>query len=181
MNTSNYHSIETLTGTNYSKWKQDLAISLGLLDYDFVLKENPLQVLDADAFAESKARYVKWEKTNGMTMLIMQRSMASSVKRSIPKIDNAKECYENIGQRFKVSEKSAKSSLLNKLTDMKYDGQGCVRAHIMNMIDIGAKLQELNMTVDEDMMVHFALNSLPKEFKISSKYLYSTERKLDTQ
>ncbi|CAL9015427.1 unnamed protein product [Prunus brigantina] len=48
---------------------------------------------------------------------------------------------------------------------MKYDGQGCVRAHIMNMIDIGAKLQELNMTVDEDMMVHFALNSLPKDFK----------------
>ncbi|CAL2270081.1 unnamed protein product [Prunus armeniaca] len=48
---------------------------------------------------------------------------------------------------------------------MKYDGQGCVRAHIMNMIDIGTKLQELEMNVDEDMMVHFALNSLPKEFK----------------
>ncbi|BBN68255.1 hypothetical protein Prudu_351S000400 [Prunus dulcis] len=48
---------------------------------------------------------------------------------------------------------------------MKYDGQGCVRAHILNMIDIGTKLQELQMTVDEDMMVHFALNSLPKEFK----------------
>ncbi|BBH07109.1 hypothetical protein Prudu_018945 [Prunus dulcis] len=48
---------------------------------------------------------------------------------------------------------------------MKYDGQGCVRAHILNMIDIGTKLQELEMTVDEDMMVHFALNSLPKDFK----------------
>ncbi|XP_008222734.1 PREDICTED: uncharacterized protein LOC103322837 [Prunus mume] len=100
-----------------------------------------------------------------MTMLIMQRAMASSVKGSIPKTESAKEYYEFIAQRFKVSEKSAKSSLLNKLTDMKYDGQGCVRAHIMNMIDIGAKLQELNMTVDEDMMVHFALNSLPKDFK----------------
>ncbi|CAL9024200.1 unnamed protein product [Prunus brigantina] len=48
---------------------------------------------------------------------------------------------------------------------MKYDGQGCVRAHIMNIIDIGTKLQELEMNVDEDMMVHFALNLLPKEFK----------------
>ncbi|KAL6296569.1 hypothetical protein ACE6H2_004711 [Prunus campanulata] len=35
----------------------------------------------------------------------------------------------------------------------------------MNLIDIGTKLQELKMNVDEDMMVHFALNSLPKEFK----------------
>lgn len=35
----------------------------------------------------------------------------------------------------------------------------------MNLIDVGTKLQELKMTVDEDMMVHFALNSLPKEFK----------------
>ncbi|CAL8119038.1 unnamed protein product [Prunus armeniaca] len=47
---------------------------------------------------------------------------------------------------------------------MRYDGQGCVRAHIMNLIDIGTKLQDLELNVDEDMMVHLALNSLPKEF-----------------
>ncbi|CAL9015469.1 unnamed protein product [Prunus brigantina] len=98
-----YHSIETLTGTNYSKWKQDLAISLGLLDYDYVLKETPLKAPATDASAEIKARYVKWEKANRMTMLIMQRAMASSVKGSIPKTESAKEYYEFIARRFKVS------------------------------------------------------------------------------
>ncbi|XP_020412526.1 uncharacterized protein LOC109947198 [Prunus persica] len=45
----------------------------------------------------------------------------------------------------------------------------------MNLIDLGTKLQELDMTVDEDMMVHFALNSLPKEFK-SLKETYIAQK-----
>ncbi|KAL6292541.1 hypothetical protein ACE6H2_000683 [Prunus campanulata] len=105
----------------------------------------------------------------------MQRAMASSVKGSIPKSENAKQYYEAIAQRFKKFEKAVKSTLLNKLIDMKYDGQGCVRAHILNMINIGTKLQELKMTIDEDMMVHFALNSLPKDFK-SLRETYIAQR-----
>ncbi|VVA38757.1 PREDICTED: UBN2_2 domain-containing, partial [Prunus dulcis] len=133
--------------------------------YDFVLKEDSPQEPTADASAETKIKFAKWNKANKMAILIMQRAMASSVKGSIPKSDIAKKYYEAIAQRFKESEKAVKSTLLNRLIDMKYYGQGCVRAHILNMIDIGTKLQELQMTVDEDMMVHFALNSLPKEFK----------------
>ncbi|CAL9019288.1 unnamed protein product [Prunus brigantina] len=48
---------------------------------------------------------------------------------------------------------------------MKYDGQGYVRAHLMNLIDIGTKLQELEMNVDEDMMmVNLILSKQNKEF-----------------
>lgn len=96
---------------------------------------------------------------------MMQKAMTPSIKGNIPNSEHAKQFYEAIAQRFKESEKVVKSTLLSQLTDMKYDGQGYVRAHIMNLIDIGTKLQELEMNVDEDMMVHFALNSLPKEFK----------------
>ncbi|XP_021817684.1 uncharacterized protein LOC110759855 [Prunus avium] len=71
--------------------------------------------------------------------------MASSVKGSIPKSENAKQYYEAIAQRFKESKKAIKSTLLNQLINMRYDGQGCVRAHIMNMIDVGTKLQDLEM------------------------------------
>ncbi|CAL9020349.1 unnamed protein product [Prunus brigantina] len=161
----NHNTIETLTGSNYLRWKQDLEISLGFLDYDFVLKEDPPQEPAADASAETKTKFARWNKANKMAILIMQRAMASSVKGSVAKSDIAKKYFESIAQRFKESEKAVKSTMLNKLIGMKYDGQGCVRAHILYMIDIGTKLQELEMTVDEDMMVHFALNSLPKEFK----------------
>ncbi|XP_021805277.1 uncharacterized protein LOC110749473 [Prunus avium] len=115
----NHNSIETLTGSNYSKWKQDLEISLGFLDYDFVLKEEPPQVPAADATTETKTKFAKWERANKMALLIMQRAMASSVKGSIPKSENAKKYYEAIAQRFKESEKATKSTLLNQLIDMK--------------------------------------------------------------
>ncbi|CAL8152662.1 unnamed protein product [Prunus armeniaca] len=38
-------------------------------------------------------------------------------------------------------------------------------SNTMRQLRRGTKLQELEMTVDEDMMVHCALNSLPKDFK----------------
>ncbi|CAL8169344.1 unnamed protein product [Prunus armeniaca] len=106
----NHNSIETLTRSNYSKWKQDLEISLGFLDYDFVLREKPPQEPAADASAETKTKFAKWEKANKMAMLIMQRAMYSSVKGSIPKSKNAQQYYESIAQRFKESEKAVKSS-----------------------------------------------------------------------
>ncbi|KAI5324224.1 hypothetical protein L3X38_033297 [Prunus dulcis] len=95
-----------------------MQISLGFLDYDVVLKEDPPQEPAADASAEVKAKYAKWEKTNCMTMLIMQRSMSSSMKGSIPKSENAKQYYESIAERFKESKKALKSTLLNQLNEM---------------------------------------------------------------
>ncbi|CAL9021700.1 unnamed protein product, partial [Prunus brigantina] len=102
--------------------------------------------------------------------------MTPSLRGSIPRSDCAKDFLVSIGQKFKESEKGEKGVLLNKLTEMKYDGRGCVRAHIMNMADIANKLKGLNMTIDDDMMVHFALNSLPKEFKtLKSSYVAQKE------
>ncbi|XP_034200471.1 uncharacterized protein LOC117615492 [Prunus dulcis] len=115
----NHNTIETLTGSNYQKWKQDLEISLGFLDYDFVLKEDPPQEPAADASAETKTKFARWNKANKMAILIMQRAMVSSVKGSIPKSETAKKYYEAIAQRFKESEKAVKSTLLNRLIDMK--------------------------------------------------------------
>ncbi|CAL2270082.1 unnamed protein product [Prunus armeniaca] len=77
-------------------WKQDLEISLGFLGYDFVLKEKPPQALAADASAEIKTKYAKWEKANKMTMLMMQKAMTSSIKGSIPNSEHAKQFYEAI-------------------------------------------------------------------------------------
>ena len=130
----------------------------------------------ADATKIIKRKYEIWEKANRMAILIMLKTMTPSLRGSIPRSESAKEFLAAIGQKFKESEKGEKSVMLNKLIEMKYDGRGCVRAHIMNMTDIAHKLKELNMTMDEDMLVHFALNSLPKEFKtFKSSYVAQKE------
>ncbi|CAL9010865.1 unnamed protein product, partial [Prunus brigantina] len=176
VNTTSYNSIEILTGSNYLKWKEELEISLGLMDYDIALKWDALKEPAADATADVKRKYERWEKANRMATLIMLKTMTPSLRGSIPRSYCAKDFLVSIGQKFKESEKGEKGVLLNKLTEMKYDGRGCVRAHIMNMANIANKLKGLNMTIDDDMMVHFALNSLPKEFKtLKSSYVAQKE------
>lgn len=45
----NHNSIETLIGSNYKKWIEDLEIALGLLDYEMVLEEDAPVVPAANA------------------------------------------------------------------------------------------------------------------------------------
>ncbi|CAL8169127.1 unnamed protein product [Prunus armeniaca] len=56
---SSYNSIEILTGSNYLKWKEELEISLGLMDYDIALKWDALEELAANATTDVKMRYEK--------------------------------------------------------------------------------------------------------------------------
>ncbi|XP_021803615.1 uncharacterized protein LOC110747834, partial [Prunus avium] len=151
-NQVNHNSIETLIGSNYKKWKEDLEIALGLLDYEMALEEDAPVVPAANASAEVKNKYAKWIKANKMAILIMKRSISPSVKGSITTSENAKDFLKSIGEFFQESKKAEIGTLMGQLTDVKYNGEGCVRTHILNMLDIGNKLKALNVNVDETMM-----------------------------
>lgn len=105
MNASSYNSIEILTGSNYLKWKEELEISLGLMDYDIALKWDALKEPAADATAYVKKKYERWEKANRMAKLIMLKTMTPSLRGSIPRTESAKDFLAAIGQKFKESEK----------------------------------------------------------------------------
>ncbi|CAL9011160.1 unnamed protein product [Prunus brigantina] len=173
----NHNSIETLIGSNYSKWREDVEIALGLLDYEIAIEEDALAEPDADASAGTKAKYAKWIKANKMAILIMRRSISPSVRGSITSCDNAKKFIDSIGEKFRESEKAEIGTLMGQLTDTKYNGERCVRTHILNMLEIGNKLKALKVNVDETMMVHFAINSLPSTFKhLRSTYVAQKEK-----
>ncbi|CAL8999519.1 unnamed protein product [Prunus brigantina] len=132
---------------------------------------------DADASAGTKAKYAKWIKANKMAILIMRRSISPSVRGSITSCDNAKKFIDSIGEKFRESEKAEIGTLMGQLTDTKYNGERCVRTHILNMLEIGNKLKALKVNVDETMMVHFAINSLPSTFKhLRSTYVAQKEK-----
>ncbi|CAM8891026.1 unnamed protein product [Rhodiola kirilowii] len=78
------NNIELLDGNNFHKWKGDVELSLGILDYDHVLKENPPAALPENANKEAKDNYEKWFKHNKMALIVIKKSMASSVRGSFP-------------------------------------------------------------------------------------------------
>ncbi|KAL6283975.1 hypothetical protein ACE6H2_014904 [Prunus campanulata] len=172
----NHNSIETLIGSNYTKWREDVEIALGLLDYEMVIEEEAPAEPAVTASAEAKAKYAKWIKANKMAILIMRRSISPSVRGSITPSDNAKKFIDSIAEKFQESKKAEIGTLMAQLTDAKYNGEKCVRTHILNMLEIGNKLQALKVNVDENMMVHFAINSLPSTFKhLRSTYVAQKE------
>ena len=153
-----------------------MEIALGLLDYEMVLTDEALSVPANDASAETKAKYAKWIKANKMAILIMRRSISEEVRGSIIETESAKLFMEAIAENFQGSKKAEIGTLMSQLTDMKYNGEGCIRTHILNMVEIGNKLKALKVNVDETMMVHFAINSLPSIFRqLKTTYIAQKE------
>lgn len=111
----NHNLIETLISSNYKKWREDLEIALGLLDYEMVLEEDAPMVLAANASAATKSKYAKWTKANKMVILIMKRSISPSVKGSITTSKKAKELLKSIGEFFQESKKVEIGTLMEKV------------------------------------------------------------------
>nr|KYP65744.1 hypothetical protein KK1_012007 [Cajanus cajan] len=66
-----------------------------------------------------------------------------------------------IQEQFVSFDKSMASTLMKKLSSMKYDKSKGVREHIMEIRDIAAKLKSLEIKFFESFIVHVILNSLP--------------------
>ncbi|KAB2608369.1 hypothetical protein D8674_011537 [Pyrus ussuriensis x Pyrus communis] len=90
--------------------------------------------------------------------------MSDTVRGGIPKSETAKEYLTSIHEKFKESDKAEIGNLMNELMTKKYNGMGCVREHILELLDVGAKLNALDVPMSDAFLVHVALNSLPNEY-----------------
>ena len=82
----------------------------------------------------------------------------------ISKTENAKKFFDDIVEKYKLSEKADVGELIDRLTGMKYDSVCGVREYIMKMVNITARLTEFEIPITESFLVHHALNSLPSHF-----------------
>lgn len=134
------------------------------MDFDLALREDEPVPLTVDNTMEHKTKFEKWVKANRMSLLTMRKAMTKSVRRGIPKSEKAKEFFTSIGEKFKESDKAETSNFLTKLTTMKFDGIGSIREHILKMADTAQKLKDLKVPMNDQFIVHMALNSLPSQY-----------------
>ena len=90
--------------------------------------------------------------------------MTDAVKGSIPDKDTATELFACIATRFAENKKGETTVLLNQLTNIKYQGNSGVREHILRLIEIVAKLKDLDVPIDDQLLVVHVLNSLSTDF-----------------
>ncbi|VFQ66006.1 unnamed protein product, partial [Cuscuta campestris] len=161
--------IETLNGANFSSWKDSLMLTLGMLDFDYALREPAPPALTDKSTAEDKIVHERWERCNRMALMLIKNSISIIIRGAIPDSSNAKTYLVSVEEQFKATSKAHASTLILKMVTTKYDGNSGIREHIMMMNDMARKLKGLDMEISEGFLVHFIMTSLPASFEAFKK------------
>lgn len=66
---------------------------------------------------------------------------------------------------------------MKSLMNASFDEQQSVREHIMELVELGNKLNSLDVTISESFIVHAALNSLPEDYEpLRSSYIAQKDK-----
>ncbi|VFQ89223.1 unnamed protein product [Cuscuta campestris] len=128
--------IETLNGANFSSWKDSLMLTLGMLDFDYALREPAPPSLTDKSTAEDKIVHERWERCNRMALMLIKNSISIIIRGAIPDSSNAKIYLASVEEQFKATSKAHASTLILKMVTTKYDGNSGIREHIMMMNDM---------------------------------------------
>ncbi|XP_044479425.1 uncharacterized protein LOC123206322 [Mangifera indica] len=140
------------------------------MDLDLAIREEEPLALTESSTPQQIAYYEQWKKSNRLSMMLMKAHVSKSIRGLVPECKKAKDLMKAIEEQFVTSNKALASTLMKKLSGMKFDNSKGVRQHGMRMRDIATKLKSLNIDALDPFLVHFALNSLLMEyspFKIS--------------
>ena len=94
----------------------------------------------------------------------MLMTIVSNIKFVLPKTKSAKEFMRFVEERSPNTEKSLVGTLMSTLTTMKFDSSHTMHENVIEMTNIATRLESLGMTMDENFLVQFMLNSLPSEY-----------------
>ncbi|CAL8121719.1 unnamed protein product [Prunus armeniaca] len=156
----NFSQIETLTGSNFKRWKFDLDIALGMSNIDYAITQDEPTKPVTNSRVEVKMVHEAWRMVNKVCLLVMKKTMKEALFGGVPKTNSAKQFMEFIETKFKESGKVETKNLMSRLANTKYEG-GSVREHLMGLMDITAKLNKLKVPFAPNYLVHIALESLP--------------------
>jgi hypothetical protein len=176
--------ISPLNGNNYNIWREKLEIALALSDNDLALTspcptkpEDPVRPENEtdSAFATPEHDHAtvrmkydldraKWDSSNHKCLMVIKGSIEDPIRGSILECTTATEYLKKVESQFTGSSKAYASTLIKKLVNEKYTGEG-IREHILKMINMASKLKLMDMGLKDEFLVHLIFASLPKEYE----------------
>lgn len=157
-------SVTKFNGTNFSEWKEQVEFTLGVLELDMALLKDKPAPLTKTSIAKEKDLFNAWERSDRLSTMFLRMIIATNIKTSLPKPENAKDYMKAIEDRFKTADKSLAGKLMADLTTMKFDGTRSMHEHVIEMTNLAAKLKNLRLSVDEAFLVQFIVNSLLSQY-----------------
>ena len=138
------------------------------MDINYVIRKDEPNPIIETSTAKVISLYEKWERSN--RLYVIKTKISTGICGSVEQIDKVKPLLEAIDKKFATFDKALASTLIMQFSSTKLIGIRGVCDHIMRMRDILAQIKILEVTMSENFLVHFILNTLPQQyspFKIS--------------
>ncbi|KAK4854304.1 hypothetical protein QYF36_022022 [Acer negundo] len=90
--------------------------------------------------------------------------MSNYLRSFVPESKKAKKYFAGIENLVMKFEEDGANLLSKKLFKMKYDGQGNVRLHILEMCSIASRLEDVGRKFDDELFLLLVIESLPQQF-----------------
>nr|GEX30864.1 UBN2_2 domain-containing protein [Tanacetum cinerariifolium] len=85
--------IKPFSGINFSSWKEQVKIFLGITDLDYALRFDKPNPLTATSTVDEKRTYEIWERSNHISLMIMKNFISLAIRGAISDSENAKRIF----------------------------------------------------------------------------------------
>ncbi|KAB5561216.1 hypothetical protein DKX38_006173 [Salix brachista] len=133
-----YHSLIVVDRSKIDRRSEQVEFTLGVLDLDLALLKDKPDPLTDNSTPEEKTLFNTWERSDRLSIMFLRMTIASNIKTSLPKPENAKDYMKAIEERFKTADKSLAGKLMADLTTIKFDGTRSMHEHVIEMTNLAA-------------------------------------------
>ncbi|CAO2827720.1 unnamed protein product [Amaranthus hypochondriacus] len=133
------------------------------MDIDYAIRKK-------EPFITNLELHEQWERSNRLSVMFIKTKIPAGIRGSVEKHNNVSELLKALDEQFETSDKALASTLIMKFSSARLTSVRGVRDHINKIRDIAAQLKNLEVDISESFLVHYILNTLPKDyapFKIS--------------
>jgi len=159
----------------FSNSKERILLQLEWMDIDYAIRKDEPLVITNESSLAAVALYERWEWSNQLKVMFIKTKISAGICGSVDQHEKVRDLLKIIDDQFITLDKALGSTLIMKFSSLRLISVKGVREYIMQMRDISALLQKLEVDMSESFLVHFILNTIPLEYE-PFKISYNTHK-----
>ena len=154
----------TLTGPNFTDWLRNLRIVLNSEKIGYILETPVPNPLPEGATEPQQTTFRKWEEDDMQTRCYMLASMNNELQRQHEKMGTAKDILIHLQELYGEQSRTARYEISKELFRTRLTEGADVSVHVLKMINMIERLENLDFSMDANIQTDLILQSLPDSF-----------------